>query len=111
MKLGVNNEQTKEDSLNSSESKHSDTDQNSVIINSENTLDWDADAVLSDTEDLSGVISPDTTSKRRKKVSEMLKNRKDHKLSSKLSHEAQLLQLSKEDVALKRKLLEKNGKI
>ena len=37
----------------------------------------------------------------------MLKNRKDHKLASTLSNESQLLQLTEEDIALKRKLLER----
>ena len=46
------------------------------------------------------------TTNRRKKVEEGLKNRRDKKLSSKLSMDAQLLNISKEDLSLKRKLVE-----
>ena len=42
----------------------------------------------------------------RKKVEEGLKNRRDKKLSSKLSMDTQLLNISKEELSLKRKLLE-----
>ena len=41
-----------------------------------------------------------------KKVEEGLKNRRDQKLSSKLSTDTQLLNISKEDLPLKRKLVE-----
>ena len=46
------------------------------------------------------------TTNRHKKVEEGLKNRRDKKLSSKLSMDAQLLNISKEDLSLKRKLVE-----
>ena len=42
----------------------------------------------------------------RKKVEEGLKNRRDKKLSSKLSMDTQLLNISKEELSLKRKLVE-----
>ena len=41
-----------------------------------------------------------------KKVEEGLKNRRDKKLSSKLSMDTQLLNISKEELSLKRKLVE-----
>ena len=47
------------------------------------------------------------TTNRHKKVDERLKNRRDKKLSSKLSMDEQLLKISKEDLSLKRKLVEK----
>lgn len=47
------------------------------------------------------------TNERRKKVDEGLKNRREKKLVSKLSTETQMLNLTKEDVSLKRKLVEK----
>ena len=46
------------------------------------------------------------TTNRRKNVEEGLKNRRDKKLSSKLSMDTQLLNISKEDLSLKRKLVE-----
>ena len=46
------------------------------------------------------------TTNRRKKVEEGLKNRRDKKLSSKLSMDTQLLNISKEELSLKRKLVE-----
>ena len=46
------------------------------------------------------------TTNHRKNVEEGLKNRRDKKLSSKLSMDTQLLNISKEDLSLKRKLVE-----
>ena len=46
------------------------------------------------------------TTNRRKKVEEGLKNRRDKKLSSKLSMDTQLLNISKEELPHKRKLVE-----
>ena len=46
------------------------------------------------------------TTNRRKKVEEGLKNRRDKKLSSKLSMDTQLLNISKEELSLKRKLVQ-----
>ena len=50
----------------------------------------------------SGTTSEETT-KRREMVSDMLKNRKDKKMTSRLSTENQLLQLTQEDIAFKKK--------
>ena len=46
------------------------------------------------------------TKNRRKKVEEGPKNRRDKKLSSKLSMDTQLLNISKEELPLKRKFVE-----
>ena len=46
------------------------------------------------------------TTNRHKKVEEGLKNRRDKKLSSKLSMDTQLLNISKEELSLKRKLVD-----
>ena len=102
------NEALDGDSFNSSGNNLATTSQNNK--SNEGALDRNAAAVLSDSEDLSESTSSDATAKRRKNVSHMLKNRKDQKLSSALSSEAQYLQLFKEDIALKRKLLEKMEK-
>ena len=40
-------------------------------------------------------------------VKNMLKNRKDKKMAAKLSNESQLLQISRDDIDFKKKLLEK----
>ena len=47
---------------------------------------------------------------RRKSVTDMLKNRKDKKMSHNLSTDKQLIQISQEDVTLKRELLDKMEK-
>ena len=49
----------------------------------------------------------ENNSERRKLVSEMIKGRKDSKLTKKLSTENQLLALGREELSLKRKLIEK----
>ena len=50
------------------------------------------------------------TTNRRKNVEEGLKNRRDKNISSKLSMDTHLLNISKEELSLKRKLLEQLGK-
>ena len=47
---------------------------------------------------------------RREAVKQMLKNRKDKKMTSKISNDDQLLQLTREDIAFKKELLEKIDK-
>lgn len=52
----------------------------------------------------------ETTKKRRTKVAEMLNNRKDKKINQKLTSDAQFLNYAKEDLQLKRKLLDRLDK-
>lgn len=47
------------------------------------------------------------TTERRKNVTDMLKNRKDKKMSSKLSIDSQMLQLARDDLVFKKDLLQK----
>ena len=47
------------------------------------------------------------TEKRRENIKDMLNNRKDQKMASKIPAEAQMLQISREDLAFKKELLTK----
>ena len=76
------NEALDGDSLNSSGSNFATTSQNNK--SNGGALDRNAAAVLSDSEHLSESTSSEATAKRRKNVSDMLKNRKDQKLSLEL---------------------------
>ena len=51
--------------------------------------------------------SSEEVTKQREKVSEMLKNRKDKKVTSRIRTDNQLLQLTREDIACKKQMLEK----
>ena len=54
--------------------------------------------------------SSEEVTKRREKVSEMLRNRKDKKMTSGISTDNKLLQLTREDIAFKKQMLEKMEK-
>ena len=60
-----------------------------------------------DMEYSSDLLSSESTRKQQKQVSGMLRNSKNHKLASTVSNESLLLQLTKEDIGLKHKLLER----
>ena len=69
------------------------------------------EAVFNETHYFQNMMKPvqslkEQTTNCRKKVEEGLKNRRDKKLSSKLSMDTQLLNISKEELSLKRKLVE-----
>ena len=51
-------------------------------------------------------INPENIRKRRKKVSEMSRSRKDDKLTTKINTETQFLKIAKDDLELKQKLLD-----
>ena len=54
--------------------------------------------------------SSEEVTKWREKVSEILNNRKDNKMTSRISTDNQLLQLTREDIAFKKQMLEKMEK-
>ena len=54
--------------------------------------------------------SSEEVTKWREKVSEILNNRKDNKMTSRISTDNQLLQLTQEDIAFKKQMLEKMEK-
>ena len=58
--------------------------------------------------DVQAFVKP--VEERREAVKQMLKNRKDKKMTSKISNDDQLLQLTREDIAFKKELLEKIDK-
>jgi len=51
--------------------------------------------------------TPEITRARREKTAEMLRDRKSHKLSTRVNTDSQMLNCAREDLQLKRKLIEK----